>query len=94
MRAHRDLGVGPVIGGRDAVRPLGLLLGGVEALAITKQLETFRRWDVTVRGVKSGEVFLFRRLIMIGDINVTRGHKDAQGAGLRHRAGCMNRRGP
>lgn len=84
MNGRRDLGVA-VSRGRDIERPLGQLLGCVEALAIAKQLQAFRCRDIAVRGVKP---FLCRRLGIGTEISrwATPTHKEivsAIGLGVR-----------
>ena len=64
MGGHLDVGVGTV-SGADIVLPLGQLLSWVESLAIAEQVETLRCRDVTVAGVKPGEVFLCQRLLIM-----------------------------
>ena len=66
------------------IRPLRQLLGRIESLTITKQLETFRCRDITVGGVKPGEVVLHRRLMIN---NLTMDRTDLLGESLHYRAG-------
>ena len=51
------------------------LLSSIKSLAIAKQLETFRCRDITVGGVKPGEIVLRRRLmidnIIMGQVKLT-----------------------
>ena len=59
MNIRRDFGVETVSkGGRGVMRPPWQLLSCIETLAIAKQLKTFHGRDITVGGIKSGEVVL------------------------------------
>jgi hypothetical protein len=68
------------------IRPLGQLFSCVEPpLAITEKLEALPCRDIAVGGVKSGEIVLYRGVVISN--NVTMGHTNLQVEGLHHMTG-------
>ena len=85
VNGHRDFGVETISEGRPGmIGPLRPLLSCIESLSIAKQLKSFHGRDISVGGVKPGEVVLCRRSAIN---NITMSHTDLREGGLHHKAG-------